>query len=173
MTKKKESVSIPSEKPDLNSATEITGISARSLYRAASGATIDFHSAEFNRTDDLNDCSGNYRFFEPLDGIVTSDMRHQMERLREEGCGGAPEHAAPRAKKKDRRKKIEEIEPASDLSPLTVVSEGRTLIVDTDVDRAMKCREILNRGQLTCTLVLAGKMAQDRPQFVVQPAHAY
>ena len=55
MTKKKESASIPSENPDLCSTTEITGMSAPSIYRAANGATIDFHSAEFNQTDDLND----------------------------------------------------------------------------------------------------------------------
>ena len=66
MKKERESAGILSEKPDLCSTTRITGMSAPSIYRAANGATIDFHSAEFNHSDDLNDCSGNYRFFEQL-----------------------------------------------------------------------------------------------------------
>ncbi|MGE5789904.1 MAG: hypothetical protein ACM33C_03465, partial [Syntrophaceae bacterium] len=48
-------------------------------------ASIDFHAPEFNVIDDLNDCAGDYRSFEPLGDIVTADMRHQMERR----CNGA------------------------------------------------------------------------------------
>ncbi|MGZ3635507.1 MAG: hypothetical protein ACXWMO_07465, partial [Syntrophales bacterium] len=114
MKKGKESASIPSEKSDLRSTTEISGVSAPFIYRAANGAAIDFHSAEFNRTDDLTDCSGSYRFFEPLDGIITADMRHQMDRLREEGCEDAPAHEAPQARKKEKKTRIEEPEPAWD-----------------------------------------------------------
>ena len=50
------------------------------LMNQQAAATLNFHSAEFNRIDDLNDWSGNYRSFQPLDGVVTADMRHQMER---------------------------------------------------------------------------------------------
>ena len=71
-----------------------------SAVHDASGAVIDFHSPEFNRTDELNDCSGNYRLFEPLDGIVTSDMRHQMDRRRHQDmvdpCRG--DDASPKQK---------------------------------------------------------------------------
>ncbi len=45
---------------------------------------LDFHSPEFNRTDDLNDLSANYLSFESLDGIVTAHEHHQMERRRDE-----------------------------------------------------------------------------------------
>ncbi len=44
------------------------------------GVALDFHSAEFNQIDELNDWSGNYRSFQSLDGVITADMRHQMER---------------------------------------------------------------------------------------------
>ncbi|HUH65646.1 MAG TPA: 4Fe-4S binding protein [Syntrophales bacterium] len=130
---------------------------------AKNEALIDFHSPEFNHTDDLTDLSGDYRFFEPLDGIVTSDMRYQMERLREEGCGEVPVREA-HARKRERKKRKEEVEPDPDLSPLTLVSEGRTLIVDTDIERAARCGEALRRGRLTCTLVLTGKMRVEGPR---------
>ncbi len=48
-------------------------------YKTAAGITLNFHSAEFNYRDDLNDISGNYRTFEPLDGVVTADMLHQAK----------------------------------------------------------------------------------------------
>jgi hypothetical protein len=66
----------------LSSTAGETGGAASLPHGTAGGISIDFHSAEFNRIDDLNDCSGNYRIFQPLDGVVTADMRHQMERLR-------------------------------------------------------------------------------------------
>ena len=43
---------------------------------------VDFHSPEFNRTDDLNDWSGNYLLFEGLDDVVTAHERHQTDRGR-------------------------------------------------------------------------------------------
>ena len=163
MTKEKESASIPSEKPDLCSTTEITDASGPSLHNTASGKTIDFHSAEFNRIDELSDCSGNYRFFEPLDGVITADMHHQIERLREEGCVDAPAPETPASRKKERKVKRDASEAPEDTSPLTVISQGRTLVVDTDAARAGKCGEILSEGQLTCTLVVTRKTAQDAP----------
>ena len=60
---------------------------------------LNFHSAEFNQTDDLNDCSGNYLTFQPLDGVVTADMRHQMERLRRrDAVDAAVDDAVPSKK---------------------------------------------------------------------------
>ncbi|MGA3208986.1 MAG: 4Fe-4S binding protein [Syntrophales bacterium] len=122
---------------------------------------INFHSPEFNHTDDLNDTSGNYRFFEPLDGIITADMRHQMERLRDKGCVNSPACEAAVSRKKEITVKRHEPETFEDLSSLTVISEGRTLIIDTDAVRAQKCGEILSEKRLTCTLVLTKKTAQD------------
>lgn len=42
-----------------------------------------FRMAKFNVTDGLDDYAGDYRNFAPLGDIVTSDMRHRMERDRE------------------------------------------------------------------------------------------
>jgi ferredoxin len=160
MKKEKESTGIPSVQPDyLCPTTEITGMSASSIYRAANGATIDFHSPEFNRTDDLNDCSGNYRFFEPLDGIVTADMRYQMERKHDsdhvDSCG----EEAPAPKKMETIKDALELVEA--LPPLTVVSQGRTLIIDTDTQRAIACGKTLDNQRLTCTLVVTKKASPE------------
>ena len=86
---------IAAEKPAESAPPERGGATASSSHETFGGAAIDFHSPEFNRTDDLNDMSGNSRFFEPLDGIVTADMRHQMERPREESCFDSPARDAP------------------------------------------------------------------------------
>ncbi len=61
--------------------TEETVATPPSAHEAAVGIAINFHSAEFNHIDDLNDYSGNYRTFQSLEGVVTADMRHQKERL--------------------------------------------------------------------------------------------
>ena len=71
-----------SKKPADSATPKTTELAASYPHDAAGGINIDFHSAEFNRTDDLNDYSGNYRSFQSLDGVVTADMRHQMERRR-------------------------------------------------------------------------------------------
>ncbi|MGO9139125.1 MAG: 4Fe-4S binding protein [Syntrophales bacterium] len=156
MKKEKES-----GKPDLHSTSEITGPSTPSIYRAASGAIIDFHSAEFNRTDDLNDCSGSYRFFERLDGVITADMRHQMDRLREEGCIDSSVDQTATSNETKKEIESDEPEPVEALPPLTVVSQGRTLIIDTDAERAVACGKILSDQLLTCTLVVTKKASTD------------
>jgi ferredoxin len=161
MKKEKESANILSGMPSASATSGITGVSSPSVYNATSTVKIDFRSPEFNRIDDLNDSSANYRLFEPLNDIITSDMRHQMERLREESCSDAPAHEAPASRKKESKVKRGEPEPACDLSPLTVISEGRTLIVDTDPVRAAKCGEILSGGRLMCTLMVIKKTPQD------------
>ena len=126
---------------------------------AGGGISIDFRSAEFNHTDDLNDYSGNYRSFQPLDGIVTADMRHQMERRRDrdmiESCA---DDAAP-------VKIVETINDTADAieasPPLTVISKGRTLIVDRDAERAIACGKLLSDQGLTCTLLVMAKGSPD------------
>ena len=156
---------IAAEKSVEFTTPEREGAAASSSHETFGGAAIDFHSPEFNRTDDLNDMSGNSRFFEPLDGIVTADMRHQMERPREESCFDSPARDATVSRDKQIKVKKDEPDPPDELSPLTVISEGRTLIVDTDATRAAKCGEILSGEQLTCTLVVTGKTTQDTIPF--------
>ena len=74
-----------SEDPVAAVTTGVSGSIPSSVYVTSAGTAIDFHSAEFNRVDDLTDFSGNVQSFEPLGDIVTADMRHQMERLRQDG----------------------------------------------------------------------------------------
>lgn len=41
------------------------------------------HSAEFNRSDGLNEYDGDYRVFSPLGDVLTQDMLRAVERLAE------------------------------------------------------------------------------------------
>ncbi len=101
----------------------------------------DFHSPEFNRVDDLNDWSGNYLSFEPLGDTVTADMRHQMERTR---CDTAAVDApVGRAVVSSGAATSDGAKIAETVTPLTIVSNGRTLIVATDSERANACAEAL------------------------------
>jgi ferredoxin len=118
---------------------------------------LNFHSAEFNRTDDLNDCSGNYRTFQPLDGAVTADMRHQMERRSGRDAVDATVDDAVPPKNVEQGK--HEAEKPDAAPPLTVISRGRTLIVDTDAQRSIACGRLLSDQGLTCTLLVMKKAA--------------
>ena len=69
-----------SEEPVAGVTTGVSGSIPSSVYVTSAGTAIDFHSAEFNRVDDLTDSSGNVQSFEPLGDVITADMRHQMER---------------------------------------------------------------------------------------------
>jgi ferredoxin len=120
---------------------------------------IDFHSGEFNRRDDLNDYSGNYRSFLPLDGVVTADMRHQVERRHDRDMiDSCVDDTAPVKKIETIRDTAEAIEAAP---PLTVISHGRTLIIDTDAERAIVCGKLLSDHGLTCTLLAIKKGPPD------------
>jgi len=158
---------VSAEKHTESDTPEIKGAAASSSHDTFSGAAIDFHLPEFNRTDDLNDNFGNCQSFEPLDGIITADMRHQMERLSESQC--VYYHVDEAADSNEIKTAIEFDEPelVKGLSPLTVISEGRALIVDTDAARATKCADILSDQQLTCTIALIKKASQDAsiPRF--------
>jgi ferredoxin len=123
-----------------------------SVSETSDGITINFHSAEFNRTDDLNDCSGNYRTFQSLDGIVTADMRHQMERRSGRDAADASHDDADLSKTMERE--IIDQESPHDTAPLTVISRGRTLIVDADAGRATACAKCLADQGLACTLLV-------------------
>ena len=79
---------------------------------------------------------------------MTADMRHQMERRRRGDAAVAPEDGTMPAAVSVKETKDEAA------APLTVISEGRTLIVDTDAKRATACAKILSDRRLECTLLL-------------------
>jgi len=98
-------------------------------------STVDFLSPEFNRIDELDDNTGNFREFESLSGVVTADMRfhekRKRKRRREDTVNGAPqEHETV-------ENPVEEDGDNEPLLPLTVVSKGRLLIIDESLERAL------------------------------------
>ena len=119
-------------------------------------APINFHSPEFNVIDDLNDWSGNYRSFQPLEGMVTADMRHQMERRKRSAFGDRPAEGTEDVGKTTAplMSPSAATEAIRAAGPLTVISRGRTLIVDTEIERALACAKRLGDHRLTCTLVV-------------------
>ena len=127
-----------------------SGAGASSQQTVASSNQLDFSSPEFNCLDDLDDNTGNYRAFQSLAGIVTSDMRHQEQRQKMD--------SPPIVSQAER---AEEIEPESGISEarqvaappsLTIVSRGRLLIIDIDLKRALSCAERLSELGIDCTL---------------------
>ena len=137
---------------------------APAAYQTPEGVTVNFHSAEFNRTDDLNDCSGNYRTFETLDGVVTADMRHQLERRSGGGKAVVPaaDDEAPR-KGGEREPNVPETFEAA--QPLTVISRGRTLIVAADAEASIACGKRLSEQGLSCTLLVTGNGTAPAPSL--------
>jgi ferredoxin len=112
---------------------------------------IDFHSAEFNRVDELNDWASDGRSFEPLGDVITADMRHQMERRSNQpGEFVSDDTVFPKG---DERPQDAPGSPEG-ISPLTIVSHGRTLIIDTDARRAEGCVARLGAQGLECAVVL-------------------
>ena len=96
---------------------------------------MDFLSPEFNRIDELDDNIGNFREFESLSGVVTADMRfhekRKRKRRREDTASGEPqEHETF-------ENPVEEDGENEPLLPLTVVSKGRLLIIDENLERAL------------------------------------
>lgn len=155
-----ESVSDPSEKPSDLSSTGENGMAGPFIYEPSGHEPINFHSAEFNCTDDLNDFSGNYRSFQTLDGVVTADMRHQVERRHNKSPLDFPvETAGALGKKEPEGVEAEVVETPV---PLSLVSRGRTLIIDTKAERAMALAEILTSHRLTCTVVVTKSPFADK-----------
>jgi ferredoxin len=86
-------------------------------------------------------------------------MRHQIERLRRRDAVDAAVDDAVPSKKIERERNEEE---TLDAAPsLTVISRGRTLIVDTDAERAIACGKLLSDQGLICTLLVMKKAASD------------
>ncbi len=135
------------------------------VYGASAGsscaAPIDFHTPEFNTRDGLDDCAGDFRSFEPLSGVITADMRHQMERQSSESIdAAAAEPSAP-----ENKSVPEDPAPAAGNAaiPVTVVSHGRTLIIGPDPKEISACGELLQSQGLDCTLLVARPDAVGRP----------
>jgi ferredoxin len=120
---------------------------------------IDFHTAEFNVVDDLDDNIGNYRSFRSLAGIVTADMRHHEERKRKKSAAGA--NADPLAAEIENQPGNNMAGRDRNTPPVKIVSRGRVLIIDTDVGRAARCGDFLNERGLTCTLCTPTSVGAD------------
>ncbi len=117
--------------------------------KGAGTVAIDFHSPEFNRIDDLREYSGDLLSFEPLDHIVTAHERHVTEKRRERSALDSFENRRMAAE--GPADESGEQEPPE---PLTVISEGRVLIIDSERERAVACGKTLEQGGLSCTLVI-------------------
>ena len=162
-----------SQEPAAAVATGVAGSVPSAVHITAAGIPIDFHSAEFNRIDDLSDCTGNVRSFEPLGDVVTADMRHQMELRREREGAEASANGEATPLKSDERQDARKgagrptgPEEMTDVMPehtpsLTIVSNGRTLIIDTDARRAGECSARLGEQGLECTVVLTKAGQED------------
>ncbi|HEY5998381.1 MAG TPA: 4Fe-4S binding protein [bacterium] len=124
--------------------------------RPADLTAIDFSSPAYNRIDELQDCAGNYRSFETLEGIVTADMRHRFERERRgrRGSGGEPAGASAVAVADAIGDREQGPAPPA---PVTIVSRGRVLVLDTDAVRAGALARVLGRHGLTCTEIVTGE----------------
>ena len=92
-------------------------------------------------------------------------MRHQMERRSgRDAVDAAADEAVP---PKDRERETNEPETFEAAPPLTVISQGRTLIVDTDAERSIACGKLLSEQGLTCTLLVTKKCGLGRISFPV------
>ena len=154
MKREKKSASmLPEKTPDSNIAgrrCEITPVT----QAKSDEVTINFHSAEFNCVDGLNDCAGNYRSFQTLNGVVTAHERHQTEIRSKRDALDLPWRGPACPRKTE--VKTDDAEALEAAGPITVISEGRTLIIDTDEERAMTCAKILGDHRLACTLLITG-----------------
>jgi len=148
------SARIPPEKSSDPNPSEGQRVLTPAAGTESGDVEIDFHSAEFNRVDDLNDCAGNYRSFQSLDGVITAHERHQID-LRRRRDDFDPSRDEPVSQGKTEIE-TDDIEALEEAASLTVVSEGRTLIIDTDAERAMACVKTLRDHRLPCALIVTG-----------------
>ncbi len=130
---------------------------------------IDFHAPEFNVVDDLNDWAAGRLSYEPLGDVVTADMRHQMERR----CNrpGEAQAGGPETRRENEFEAALPNAPGK-APPLTVVSHGRTLVIDTDGRRAEECASRLEAQGLQCTVVLTKAGAAHGRGFSPDPLRA-
>lgn len=119
---------------------------------AASGTALNFHLPEFNHPDNLTDCSGNYCDFESLEGVITADMQHQIERRENAKCSKPPEEDLLPFRSTDQKSADQSSVDAT--APITVISYGRTLIIGRDAGEAIDCGNLLAGKGLKCTILL-------------------
>ncbi len=114
--------------------------------------SLNFLSAEFNTIDELDDNIGNYREFESLSGVTTSDMRYHEKRKRKKitGCSDAAKPEQIQAEEMLTDEPVDE----SLLPPLTIVSKGRLLIIDNHHERARSCALYLQARGMSTTVYL-------------------
>ncbi len=103
--------------------------------------------------DDLDDNIGNYRSFNSLTGIVTADMQYHEKRQSRKPVKDGSGTEAPEKHAAETGRTSAAAKPAP--QSLTVVSKGRTLIIDTDPGRAVDCGLRLMEMGVPCTLCLA------------------
>ena len=113
---------------------------------------LNFLSAEFNTIDELDDNIGNFREFESLSGITTSDMRYH-EKRKQKKITGHGDAAKPEQFPAEEMLADESVDEAL-LSPLTIVSKGRLLIVDNNRKRAMGCAQSLQEKGMSTTVYI-------------------
>ena len=140
--------------PEPSGAADDCGRSAVPATETVASSHLDFRSAEFNNIDDLDDNADNYRVFRSLEGIVTADMRHHeaRKRVKPSNREAVAAHAASHVLESGN----EEVAAEGDVLPVTIVSKGRTLIIDTDPERAVRCGERLRKQGMACTLWVTG-----------------
>ena len=141
-------------------ARKKTATASLSFHKTStSSEQLDFSSAEFNHIDDLDDNTGNYRAFHSLTGIVTADMRHHEQRR--QSPSGVEETAIETGQEAEQESSEGEVKAVipvlqaiqSNLPPpLSIVSKGRLLIIDSDLERALTCAERLSQKKIECTL---------------------
>jgi ferredoxin len=113
---------------------------------------LDFFSAEFNNIDELDDNRGNYKTFQSLEGVVTSDMKHHQKRKEVEVHGNSIAEITE-VEEEETHYPEEPLKVKAPL-PLTIVSRGCLLIIDANLERAINCAEFLSENGLTCTLCI-------------------
>jgi ferredoxin len=118
---------------------------------SGSSIQLDFFSAEFNNIDELDDNRGNYKSFQSLEGVVTSDMKHHQKRKEEKVQDNSiiemPEVEEDTCCHEEPLK-------VRVAQPLTIISRGNLLIIDANMERAIDCAELLCKNGLTCTLCM-------------------
>lgn len=114
---------------------------------------LDFFSAEFNNIDELDDNRGNYKSFQSLEGVVTSDMKHHQKR-KEAKVHGNSITETPETEEETYflKEPLEEPLEVRTPLPLKIVSQGSLLIIDENLERAINCAEFLTENGLTCTV---------------------
>ncbi len=152
--KQKNEFESTAQKKNPDSKTAWRGDITPAARDISDSATINFYSTEFSRTDDLNDCSRDYQSFEGLDGIVTAHERHVTELRRQRDIIDLPQRAQTCPSTSDI--KPEDPGPLERAGSFTVISEGRTLIIDADEKRAIACGKTLRNHRLPCTLLITG-----------------